>query len=70
MTAAARHAARERQRRCRERQRKTLAVYQVVVGRNELNFLVRTHWLGDGDTTNPELVGSAISRMLADAAEK
>ena len=71
MTPADQRAAdRERQRRRRKRQRDKVAVFHVEAGIDELNFLVRTLWLRDGDVDDPQKVGDAISRALADAAAK
>jgi hypothetical protein len=66
----ARAADRERQRRRRARQRNKQAIYRVIADGDVLNFLVKWRWLRDGDTTNAELVGDAISRLLADSAQK
>lgn len=69
--AATRRAAdRERQRRCRAERRAGLAAYRVVANGEVINLLIRTGWLRDGDATKPQCVAAAISRLLADAAQK
>ena len=46
------------------------ATYHVVVDGGVINQLVRLGWLRDSDATKPQCVGSAISRLLSDAAQK
>ena len=71
MTAAERRiAACVRQRRCRAMRRDGKATYHVVVDGGVINQLVRLGWLRDSDATKPQCVGSAISRLLSDAAQK
>ena len=66
----ARRTARERQRRCRARQRGGQAIYPVAVDGNVIDLLIRLNWLRDGDSTNPRYVSQAIEQMLCDAARR
>ena len=66
---ARRRADRERQRRRRQRVRAHKIVAPVELGCDELDLLVKLHWLADRDADNPQRVASAILRALADAAK-
>jgi hypothetical protein len=47
-----------------------LAVYQVEIGGEVLDMLVRLGWLQDGEALDRQQVNRAISAMLADAAHQ
>ena len=68
MTATARRAARERQRRCRQRRLDGKAVYLVAINGDVLTMLCRLGWLPDADSADPQKVSDAISRLLAASA--
>ena len=65
-----RRADRERQRRCRARQRGGQAIYPVAIDGSVIDLLIRLGWLRDGDATNPQCVSQAIAAMLTDAARR
>jgi hypothetical protein len=60
----------DRHRRFRARRRAGKAVYQVELGGEELDLLIRTGWLLDGEACDRDAVGAALTRMLADAARR
>ena len=60
----------DRHRRFRQRRAAGRAVYQVELGGEELEFLIRTHWLLEGEACDRDAVGAGITRMLADAARR
>jgi hypothetical protein len=57
-----------RDRRYRARRESGKAVAQVEFDAAILDFLIRTRWLAEGNSTVARAVGEAISAMLADAA--
>jgi hypothetical protein len=60
----------DRHRRFRARRKAGKACYQLELGCEELEFLIRTGWLPDAEASDRSAVGSAIARMLADAARR
>jgi hypothetical protein len=60
----------DRRRRFRQRQAAGRACYTVELGAAELDFLIRTGWLLDGEASDRNAVGAGIARMLADAARR
>jgi len=53
--------------RARQRDGKAVAVeYDAAV----VDFLVKTHWLLEGEASDRDAVGSAIARMVADATRR
>jgi hypothetical protein len=60
----------DRHRRFRARRRAGRAIYAVELGAEELDWLVRLHWLQEGEAYDRDAVGAALSRMLADAARR
>jgi hypothetical protein len=45
-------------------------VIQIEVGAEVLDLLIRLRWLADADAGDKAAVGSAITRMLQDAARR
>ena len=60
----------DRHARHRQRRRDGKACYVVELGGEELQFLIRWEWLDERAVGDRASVGSAISRMLADAARR
>ena len=67
---ARRAAARERQRRCRQRRQDGKAVYPVAISGDVITMLSRLGWLRDADAIDPRKVSAAISALLADSARQ
>jgi hypothetical protein len=66
-SAADRNAA--KQRRYRERVKQHQIAVVVPVNEAMVNFVIRTGWLSERDACKRELIGAAIARLLADAAQ-
>ena len=60
----------DRHARFRRRRRDGRAVDLVELGGEEREFLIRTHWLLEGEACDRDAVGAGITRMLADAARR
>jgi hypothetical protein len=45
-------------------------VYQVELGGEELDFLIRTHWLLEGEASDKQAVARALTALVADAARR
>jgi hypothetical protein len=60
----------DRHRRFRQRRAAGRAVYQVELGGEELDLLIRTGWLTEAELCDRLVVGAALSRMIADAARR
>jgi hypothetical protein len=58
-----------RQVRWRQRVRDGVAVYAVEIDARVLDMLVRSNWLSDGDSSDREAVGRALTAFLRDCAE-
>jgi hypothetical protein len=65
-----RRSRRARQRRYRQRAAAGVWVIQIEVGAEVLDLLIRLRWLADADAGDKAAVGSAITRMLQDAARR
>jgi hypothetical protein len=63
-------APRDRHHRFRQRRRAGRAVYQVELGGEELDFLVRLHWLTEAEAGDRGAVGRAIGAMIAASARR
>jgi hypothetical protein len=59
-----------KQRRYRQRVAKHETVIPVRVGPRGIDLLIRLHYLPPRDSHARELIGEAVSRMIADAAEQ
>jgi hypothetical protein len=60
----------DRHARFRARRRAGKAIYAVELGAEELDWLVRLHWLQESEACDRTAVGAALTRMLADAARR
>src|SRR5262249_39447102 len=59
----------DRHRRFRARRRDGKACYQVELGAEELDFLIRTHWLQESEVGDKQVVSRAIGAMPRRARE-
>jgi hypothetical protein len=60
----------DRHRRFRQRRRDGKAVYQVELGCEELDFLIRNLWITEDEVGDRRAVGDAVSRLVADSARR
>jgi len=60
---------RDRVQRAAERRERGVACYQVEVGSDVLNMLVRLEWIADSDVTDHQKVETALAKLLADTAK-
>jgi len=60
----------DRHARHRSRVKAGKACYQVELGCEELSWLIRLHWLAESEASDRCAVGSAVSRMISDAARR
>jgi len=63
-------APRDRHHRFRERRKRGVAVYQLELDGEGLDWLVRLGWLDEASASDRSAVGAAVSRMLSDAARR
>jgi hypothetical protein len=61
---------REQQQRYAARARAGLSCVNVVIDAVVLDWLVRLHWLADGDANDRAAIGAAISKMLHESATR
>lgn len=64
----ARERRREQQRRHRQREREGRRAYQVDLDGDVISMLVHLRWLDDGKAGDDREVGSAVRRLLIEAA--
>jgi hypothetical protein len=60
---------RERVRRAAERRDRGVACYQVEIGSNTINMLVRLRWLAEDAATDRRKVEAALTAMIADTSK-
>jgi hypothetical protein len=60
----------DRHARFRARRRDGKACYVVELGGEELQFLIRLHWLNENEASDRAAVGKALGAMVADAARR
>jgi hypothetical protein len=60
----------DRRARHRQRARDGRRCYQVELGGEELEFLIRTQWLAEAEASDRLAVGSAVARLIAASARR
>jgi hypothetical protein len=60
----------DRHKRFRRRRKAGVACTTVEYDGPVLDLLIRLHWLLEGEAADRDAVGSAITRMIADAARR
>ena len=64
-----REANRERLRRAAERRDRGVACYQVEIGPNTINMLIRLRWLAEDAASDRQRVEAALTAMIADSSK-